>query len=330
MKKVILVIGAAVACFGLASRDSVLFAQASRDAASRSGTILGPDDSITIVALDCEEISKLWRISTTGDVNFPMIGRVHLAGMSVEQAEQSIMAKLQRYLKNPQLTVYPTEVRSRPVTVAGAVERPGKYQIATNTTLFDAIILAGGPKNAGSIITVKRIISQGKIAGPDVRMDRDGSSTMVEFNLKDVADGPDGPGPKADFGLLPFDVITVVPAAAPRYVHIVGEVNRPGSVELVTQDSVSLMKVMAVAGGLTRVAAPGSTMILHINPEGVQTSNAIVDVKKIMDGKSKDLDLIGGDIILVPSSKAKLISQMFASSALTSGVSSVMYTLARF
>jgi len=295
-----------------------------------SAGLLGPEDSITIAALDCEEISKEWRISSTGDVTFPMIGQVHLAGMTAEEAEKVLAEKLRRYLRTPQVTVYAAEVRSRPVTVAGAVERPGKFQVTGVTTLLDAIVFAGGPKNAGAVVTVKRSISQGALSGPGVRMEADGSATMAEFKLKDVMDGPEGPGPEAAFRLRPFDVVTVAPAAAPGYVHIVGEVNRPGSVELVTQDSVSLMKVLAVAGGLTHVAAPGSTLILHVNAQGVQTSNALVDLKKVMDGKSKDLDLIAGDIVLVPSSKAKVLSQMFTSSALTAGVSSFMYTLARF
>jgi protein involved in polysaccharide export with SLBB domain len=90
------------------------------------------------------------------------------------------------------------------------------------------------------------------------------------------------------------------------------------------------MKVVAVAGGLSRVAAAGSTLILHINREGIQTSTAIVDLKKIMTGKSKDLDLIDGDIILVPSSNAKVIAGMLSGSALNSGISTAIFTLAKF
>ena len=55
-----------------------------------------------------------------------------------------------------------------------------------------------------------------------------------------------------------------------------------------------------------------------------------VNVKKIMEGKSKDLDLSAGDIVMIPSSKTKVFSQMFTSTAMNAGLSSVMYTLARF
>ena len=49
--------------------------------------VLGPDDSINVLALNCEEISKEWRIGATGDVTFPMIGRIHLAGLTVDQVD---------------------------------------------------------------------------------------------------------------------------------------------------------------------------------------------------------------------------------------------------
>lgn len=298
--------------------------------ADRVPIILGPDDSIHVLALNCEEVSKEWRIGATGDVNFPLIGRVRLAGLTMEQAEQVISKRLKRYLNDPQVTVYAGEVRSSPVTVAGAVERPGRYQISGASTLFDVLIQAGGPKNAGPTVVVKRSLSRGPLSGPNVKIDTDGEYALMEFDMKSVMDGPDGPGAKSDFKMAPFDVVTVSPAQTGRYVHITGEVARPGNIELVTQDSVSLMKLIAVAGGLSRTAAPNKTVIMHVTAEGVQTSTSVVDVKKIMDGKSKDLDLTAGDIVLVPSSKARTLTAMLTGTAITAGLTTAIYTLGRY
>jgi protein involved in polysaccharide export with SLBB domain len=143
-------------------------------------------------------------------------------------------------------------------------------------------------------------------------------------------DGPNGPGPAASFVLQPLDVVTVAPAATPRLVHIVGDVVRPGAVELVTQDTMSLMKLIAVAGGMTNTAASDNALIMHINAEGVQTATAVVNVKKIMQGKVKDLDLIAGDIVLIPSSRMKSIANMLTSTGMNAGLTTAIFTLGRY
>jgi len=114
-------------------------------------------------------------------------------------------------------------------------------------------------------------------------------------------------------------LVTVAPKKASRFVHISGEVVRPGSVELVNQDSVSLMKVLAVAGGLTPTASPGKTLIMHINSEGVQTATSIVDLNKVTSGKAKDLELTAGDVVVVPASGLKSTLGMIKNSAITGG-----------
>ncbi|MCU1257640.1 MAG: polysaccharide export protein [Bryobacterales bacterium] len=289
--------------------------------------MLGPDDTVTIAALNCEEISKTWRIGATGDVSLPLIGRVHFAGLTVEQLEQVLSGKLKRYLVDPQVTVYISESQSRPVTIVGAVDKPGRVQLSAAKTLFEVIVLAGGPKDPGPTVTVKRAMDEGMIQAPGAKTDRDGSYSMVEFNVKEVMEGR---GDAANFAILPFDVITVSPAQTQRFVHISGEVNHPGSVELVTQDAVSLMKVIAVAGGLTHTAASAKTMIMHISPEGVQTSTAFVDVGKILKGKAKDLELTSGDVVVVPPSQLKSYAQQASTSAITTGIYSALYILGKF
>ncbi len=298
--------------------------------AERAPIVLGPDDSIHVLALNCEEISKEWRIGQTGDVNFPLIGRIRLAGLTLEEAEQVISKQLKRYLKDPQVTVYAGEVRSSPVTVAGAVDKPGRYQISSGSTLFAVLIQAGGPKNSGSTVTVKRSLARGNLTGPNVRIDGGGEFALAEFDMKTVLDGPEGPGSNGNFKLEPFDIVTVAPAAAGRFVHITGEVTRPSHVELVTQESVSLMKLIAMAGGLTRTASASKTMIIHVTDDGVQTSTSVVDVKKIMDGKSKDLDLTAGDVVMVPTSKTKTVTTMLTATAITAGLTAAIYSLIHY
>src|SRR5262245_12078092 len=57
--------------------------------------ILGPDDEIVILALDADEIAnKPIRITTSGDINLPLVGRMHVAGMTLEDVETEMTERL--------------------------------------------------------------------------------------------------------------------------------------------------------------------------------------------------------------------------------------------
>src|SRR5579864_7922013 len=93
-----------------------------------SGATIGPDDGVTIVALNADDISKTWRVSSTGELTLPMVGKIHAAGKTTEQLEQELTSKLRHFIREPEVTVYISEFRSEMVTVEGAVEKPGRIQ----------------------------------------------------------------------------------------------------------------------------------------------------------------------------------------------------------
>jgi polysaccharide export outer membrane protein len=293
----------------------------------RPEAVIGPDDSVSILALNCDEISKTWRISSAGELNLPMVGAVRAAGLTVQQLEDTLADRLKKFVIEPQVTVFVTDFRSQPVTVTGAVEKPGVYQLETGKTLFEVLVMAGGPKNAGSTVNLKRVTRRGEIGMPGVVLDKDGVYESVDLDLKEVLEGR---GNKASLSLKPDDLITVSPAHPARFVHIAGEVNKPGAVELVTQDVVSLMKVLAVAGGLTKDAKGSATMIMHNNTNGVLTSTAFVNLDKIERGKARDLELTDGDVVVVPTSGVKSTLHQAQGAAMSSGIYAAINILARY
>jgi len=112
-----------------------------------SASLLGPDDQITIRVTDIEEISdKPVRISTTGYITLPLAGRIHAAGMTVEQLELQIADLLEPYINDPTVSVTRMEMRSQPVSVIGAVTTPGVHQLQGQKTLVEMLSLAGGLK----------------------------------------------------------------------------------------------------------------------------------------------------------------------------------------
>src|SRR4030095_6710658 len=90
--------------------------------------MLGPGDQITIQALHAEEITNTNKpiiVDAAGDINLPLIGRLHAAGLTVQELEKQVTERLKVYIQEPQVALTLVEVRSQPVSVIGQVNQPG-------------------------------------------------------------------------------------------------------------------------------------------------------------------------------------------------------------
>jgi polysaccharide export outer membrane protein len=283
--------------------------------AAPANTKIGPDDSITIVSLASDEINKTWRVGSTGDLNLPLIGKIHVAGLTAEQLEAKLIGAMKKYYKDPDATVYISDFQSQPVEIAGAVHRPGSYQLAGSKTLLAALMLTGGPDAAGPTLIVSRPVQNGEIPLAGDHLDPTGDRYSVDLNLSDVLD----PTTRAsNLEMRPGDVVSV--SSKQRLVFIIGEVAKPGAVELVTQNSVSVMQVLAAAGGLTKVSAAGHSEILHQDQNGLYKRVASVDLKGMLNGKAEDRLLSAGDIVFVPSSNLKTYGQAAITGVMATGI----------
>jgi polysaccharide export outer membrane protein len=269
------------------------------------------------MALNVDEISKQWRIGPSGELNLPLVGRFKAAGMTADQLEAAISERLKEFVHDPQVTVFVSDYKSHPVTVSGAVEKPGVLQLEKPTPLFAVLAQAGGIKDAGPTVTLTRRVENGPIPVAGARESKDGDYSLLELPIESVIRGN---GEAANVEVRPFDTITVSQEKRNRMVFLSGEVNKPGAIELTTQDTVSLSKALAMAGGITHTAKAGRTVIRHINAKGQETAFAFVDLKKILSGKAKDLTLTDGDVVIVPSSSIQTYLQTMSTTAITSSV----------
>ena len=113
--------------------------------------VLGPNDEIVILALNAEDIAnKPIRISAGGDINLPMVGRIHVAGMTVEQLEGEVTERLRKYIRNPEVAINVTGFKSQPVSVIGFVGNPGVIQLEGRKTLIEVLSMAGGLSQAAA------------------------------------------------------------------------------------------------------------------------------------------------------------------------------------
>jgi len=287
-------------------------------AQSDGAAVIGSDDVITIEALNVEEISKAWKVGGGGDLSLPILGRVHAAGMTAAQLEEELTTRLKQFVRNPQVTVFISEFHGHPATVSGAVEKPGVVQLAGPTSLFEVLVLAGGPKEPGPTVTLTRGRDGGTIPYASARTTVDGAYSVVELPLKEVLQKD---SPAANLAVLTNDVVTVSKDLKLRHVvYVAGEVNRPGAIELVTQNRVSFSQALAMAGGLTHVASAGKTVLRHVDKEGLETASTRVDAKRILSGQDKDIVLTDGDVVIVPSSRVAIYLETVTSSAISSSM----------
>jgi len=120
---------------------------------------VGPDDTISIVVYGEAELPKEFKVGADGLINFPFIGDLRVAGLSVRGIESEIRKQLVagKYLSNPQVVVTVTAYRSQTVQVQGQVNSPGDLTLqGTEMTLSRALSKAQMTALAGSYIEIRR------------------------------------------------------------------------------------------------------------------------------------------------------------------------------
>ena len=106
---------------------------------------IGPHDLLRIEVFQVGDLTTEKRVNEGGSILMPLIGNVKVGGLTPMEAEQAIAGRLEeRYLDNPQVSVSVTESSSQRVTVTGQVKKPGVFPLVGETTLMQAIAMAGG------------------------------------------------------------------------------------------------------------------------------------------------------------------------------------------
>ena len=119
---------------------------------------VGPGDVLDIAVFEVEELSKLAPVGAGGRISLPMLGDVPVAGMTTREIETELERRYAvKYLNDPQLSVSVKEFRSQPVSVIGAVDKPGVYQLQGSRRLIEVLAMAGGfAPDVGDVITISR------------------------------------------------------------------------------------------------------------------------------------------------------------------------------
>ena len=291
-----------------------------------SGYVLGPDDEIMIRGIEDPDTSakpdKPVLIGTNGNITLPMIGHVKAGGLTVEQLEAELNRRFKVFIQDPQISVTVTEFRSQPVSVFGAVTKPGVVQLRGGQTLYEVLSLAGGPsETAGSLLTVTRPRQSGEIPLPGARVDPTGQFSSVELNVQEILEGKN---PAANIEIEPHDVISVSEGSS-SMIYVVGDVKHAGAFPLGGRHNLSVLHALSMAGGLEHTAKPAKARIVRSAPGELKYQEIAVNLKQILAGKAQDVGMGPQDVLVVPSSAGKSFATWFLPSTVGAAVSAAIY-----
>jgi len=278
------------------------------------GFPIGPGDEIAFSVPEIEELqNQHGRISQDGTVSLPLIGTVHIGGLDEDQARAVLSQRLSYFMKRPRLEMYIERYRSREVAVAGAVQKPAVYDLAsTDDSLSDMIEMAGGlaPSAAQTAIFLP--------AGKGQHSSGTSLESDPSANLRAVSATPDNEqgtggnrgmlsrrisirlplGRSGDEGCLnmparPGDVI-IIPTSGT--VTVVGWVRAPGSYAI--SPGMTVLGAVTAAGGamfswhaeVMRTDENGSRVVKRFNLNSLET------------GAQTDIPVEAGDVVLVEKS----------------------------
>ena len=245
--------------------------------------VLGPHDLLEISVFDLDQFSRTVRVADDGSITLPFLGRIEVRGLTRSELEQSIAARLgDKYVNDPQVSVFVKEYESRKISVSGAVKNPATLQLMGSRTLLDVVSEAGGfTEEVGPTVYVIRRLA-------------DGSTDRITIDLEKLIYGGDT---SLNVPILPGDVV-YAPIEEKITIYVNGAVKEPGGYDFKHGDQMTVLRAITKAGGTTERAAR-HVQILRRHTDGNQ-SVISVDLKKVRAGKIPDPVLLREDVVDVP------------------------------
>jgi polysaccharide export outer membrane protein len=282
---------------------------------------LGAGDRVRLDIVNVSEYSGEYQILVNGSLNLPLIGKVSVQGMTLEQAAAVVSQRYTPFIRTPISTLTLVAPRPLKVAISGEINRPGSYSInLTGTpdgksglqfpTVTQAIQMAGGITQAASLrqVRVRRPQRSGSeqiigvdlwalLQGGDVRQDltlQDGDSIFI----------PTAPSPNLAEASRLASASFAAPKTEPVNIAVVGEVSKPGSYTVKPSDTgerPTVTRALQAAGGVTPSADLRRVAIRRPTQAGGEQIIALDLWRLLREGDlQQDTILQSGDTIIIP------------------------------
>jgi len=234
--------------------------------------VLGPGDELNVHLYGREDEELVLVVDREGEIAFPSLGPVSVAGMGFAEAKAFIAQQVKEKLVGITADISMGKLRSIRIFALGDVERPGSYTVSGLSTISNALFVSGGIKKTGSL--------------RNIQLKRNGQ-LMAVIDLYDFLLKGDT---SEDERLMPGDVVFVPPVG--KTAGVAGQVVRPAIYELKRERSVG--DLIRLSGGLLPTAYKDMSLIERIATSGGRS------VVKISLSKRKPVTLLkNGDLLKV-------------------------------
>ncbi|QWF71686.1 SLBB domain-containing protein [Methylomonas paludis] len=219
---------------------------------------LGAGDIIKVQFFESPALNSEVRISESGTVNLPMIGKLNVGGLNTDETSHLIEAAYQNagLIKNAHVSVMITQFNSRQVSVLGQVNKPGKFVLDKYSTVIDLLATAGGinPNGGNKAYLIRKI---------------DGQEQKITIDLNAVLDKQS----EKNVQVLTGDII-YVPDAEKYYIY--GEVLKTGIIKL--EPNMTVLHAISAAGGITSRGSLRGVELKRLDKQGnIQTLDVELD-----------------------------------------------------
>jgi len=274
------------------------------------GIQIGPGDLIEVTVFGQNDLTGRFRVNEKGDVLVPLLGSLHVAGMTADEIAMNLNDRyIQGEILTPgqaHVTVFVSEYATQGIRVNGEVKSPGVYPALGVRMLYDVLSAAGGlTLTASSKITI-------------THKNAPESPMTVEYDPE--ATPPTIP----QVQILPGDTI-MVPRAG--IVYVAGNVAKTGGYILEGERPLTIEKLMALVGGGGHGAGMDHAHLVRTLANGSR-EDIEFSVNRIFKGRAPDIVLKDGDILYVPTSRIKLVTEQAIGSAVGLGTSLLLYRVA--
>jgi polysaccharide export outer membrane protein len=202
--------------------------------ASRRLVQLGAGDSVTIQVYGQPDMTTTALVADDGTIAVPLAGPVQVTGLSPAEAADRIEKALRdgNFLIDPNVTLNVMQSRSQRVSVLGEVNTPGRYQIESNTPIYDLLAQAGGTtENASDVVFVLRPDKDGVVQRYPVDLRGLSHNTLSSLPTQTLQGGDSVFVPKAEL------------------FYIYGEVRTPNSYKV--EQNMTVEQALVRAGGIS-------------------------------------------------------------------------------